>query len=42
MQWMCGEADEDHAAAVVFNVLAAESTAYVIASRAADAEKQAR
>jgi hypothetical protein len=42
MQWMCGEADEDHAAAVVFNVLAAESTAYVIASRAADAEKPAR
>lgn len=24
MQWMCGEVDEDHAAAVVFNLMAAE------------------
>lgn len=30
MQWMCGETDEDHAAAVVFNVLAAETTRYRI------------
>lgn len=27
MQWMAGETDEDHAAAVVFNLLAAETTA---------------
>lgn len=33
MQWLCGEDDEDHAAAVFFNMLAAESTAYVIAQR---------
>ena len=26
MQWMLGETDEDHAAAVLFNVIAAEST----------------
>jgi len=30
MQWMTGETDEDHAAAVLFNILAAESTAYKI------------
>lgn len=24
MQWMCGEVDEDHAAAVAFNIMAAE------------------
>lgn len=28
MQWMAGEEDEDHAAAVVFNLLAHESTKY--------------
>lgn len=28
MQWMCGEVDEDHAAAVVFNLLAYETTKY--------------
>lgn len=28
VQWMAGETDEDHAAAVVFNLLAAESTKY--------------
>ena len=28
MAWMCGEVDEDHAAAVVFNLLAHETTAY--------------
>ena len=27
MQWICGETDEDHAAAVMFNLLAAETTA---------------
>lgn len=26
LQWMCGENDEDHAAAVVFNLLACETT----------------
>ena len=30
MQWMCGEDDEDHAAAVLFNVMAAETTQYKI------------
>lgn len=40
MQWMCGENDEDHAAAIVFNVLAAESTAYMIAHRTADSDGQ--
>lgn len=27
MQWYCGETDEDHAAALMFNVMAAETTA---------------
>lgn len=31
MQWFAGETDEDHAAAVFFNLLAAETTAYKIA-----------
>ena len=26
MQWLCGETDEDHAAAVLFNIVAYEST----------------
>lgn len=30
MQWFCGEADEDHAAAVIFNILAAETTEWKI------------
>jgi len=30
MQWVCGETDEDHAAAVVFNLLAHETTQYKI------------
>lgn len=30
-QWLCGEQDEDHAAAVVFNLIAHESTAYKVA-----------
>jgi hypothetical protein len=30
MQWMTGDQDEDHAAAVVFNLLAAETTQYKI------------
>lgn len=30
MQWMCGETDEDHAAAVFFNVMAAEAVAHRI------------
>lgn len=37
MQWMCGETDEDHAAAVLFNVLAAETTRHAIARRAREA-----
>jgi hypothetical protein len=28
MQWFCGELDEDHAAAVIFNLLAAETTEF--------------
>ncbi|MER7420034.1 hypothetical protein ABT346_25195 [Micromonospora peucetia] len=28
MQWLCGEDDEDHAAAVVFNIMAAEFVRY--------------
>lgn len=32
-QYLAGEADEDHAAAVVFNLLAAESTRYKIDKR---------
>lgn len=28
MQWYCGNDDEDHAAAVFFNIMAAEATAY--------------
>jgi hypothetical protein len=27
-QWYCGETDEDHAAAVLFNIMAYEATAY--------------
>jgi Domain of unknown function (DUF5664) len=30
MQWLTGETDEDHAAAIVFNLLAVETTAYWI------------
>lgn len=30
MQWLCGETDEDHATAVMFNLLAYESTLYKI------------
>ena len=30
MQWFCGETDEDHAAAVIFNILAAETTEWKI------------
>lgn len=30
MQWICGEQDEDHAAATVFNLIAHESTSYKI------------
>jgi hypothetical protein len=32
-QWVAGEVDEDHAAAVVFNLLAAETTAWKIANQ---------
>lgn len=28
MQWMCGNTDEDHAAAVMFNLMAYETTGY--------------
>lgn len=28
MQWLCGETDEDHAAATMFNLMAHEATAY--------------
>lgn len=31
MQWFCGEQDEDHAAAVLFNLMAYEATAYKMA-----------
>lgn len=30
MQWYCGETDEDHAAAVMFNVIAHETTKFKI------------
>lgn len=30
MQWFCGETDEDHAAAVMFNLLAFETTLYKV------------
>lgn len=30
MQWLCGKRDEDHAAAVVFNLIAHETTEYKI------------
>src|SRR5690606_18023129 len=30
MQWFCGETDEDHAAAVIFNILAAETTEWKV------------
>lgn len=33
MQWYAGESDEDHSAAVVFNLIAAETTAWKIAQR---------
>ena len=32
MQWICGETDEDHAAAVLFNITAYETTLYKINS----------
>jgi hypothetical protein len=32
MQWMAGETDEDHAAAVMFNIIAHETTAYKVAA----------
>lgn len=32
MQWLCGERDEDHAAAVMFNLMAAETLARRLAS----------
>ena len=32
MQWMCGEVDEDHAAAVVFNLMAAEYVKWKLAN----------
>ncbi|MEU7318444.1 hypothetical protein [Streptomyces sp. NPDC007083] len=34
IRWMSGERDEDHAAAVVFNILATETTSHVVAQRA--------
>lgn len=36
MQWLAGETDEDHAAAVFFNIMAAEATAYKMATMAQD------
>lgn len=33
MQWLAGDADEDHAAAVVFNLLAAETIAWKLSRR---------
>jgi len=32
MQWLCGEDDEDHASAVVFNLLAYETTNFKMVS----------
>lgn len=40
MQWMCGETDEDHAAAVVFNLLAYETTKQKIEEPLAEWEKE--
>jgi hypothetical protein len=36
MQWMAGETDEDHAAAVMFNIIAHETTAYKVAAAERD------
>jgi hypothetical protein len=36
MQWMAGETDEDHAAAVMFNIIAHETTAYKVAAAGRD------
>lgn len=36
MQWLAGETDEDHAAAVVFNLIAAETTRWKIAQQQGD------
>lgn len=44
MQWYCGETDEDHASAVMFNVIAFETTKYKLTHRdpiAAQREEQA-
>ncbi|MFE7114087.1 dATP/dGTP diphosphohydrolase domain-containing protein [Streptomyces sp. NPDC057654] len=38
IQWLTGETDEDHAAAVVFDLLAAEATAYRIGQRVENGE----
>ncbi|MDP9904735.1 dATP/dGTP diphosphohydrolase domain-containing protein [Arthrobacter bambusae] len=38
MQWVAGETDEDHAAAVLFNILATETTAYKIKRGRADGD----
>ncbi|WP_412079165.1 dATP/dGTP diphosphohydrolase domain-containing protein [Streptomyces xanthophaeus] len=38
MQWLTGETDEDHAAAIVFDLLAAETTAYRIEQRVKNGE----
>ena len=33
MQWLCGETDEDHAAAVIFNLMVVETTLYKISQQ---------
>ncbi len=42
MQWITGETDEDHAAAVVFNLLAAETTKYRIQEAACHTSSSVR
>lgn len=39
MQWQVGETDEDHAAAVMFNLMAAETLKYKLAQRQAKLEE---
>lgn len=37
LQWFCGDREEDHAAAVVFNLLAAETTEFKLSSLTGEA-----
>lgn len=40
MQWLCGEVDEDHAAATMFNLLAYETTRAKVERAEAEAEAE--